>query len=121
MYTGHSFRRTSATLLANASGTDILDLKRHGGWKSGTVAEGYISESITNKIQVANKILHGNGDTEGNTKAQVFCDEIQNKSSTSFNLIESVTGLVCETKKENNPAVALSNCTNFTITINVNK
>jgi integrase len=78
MYTGHSFRRTSATLLANASGTDILDLKRHGGWKSGTVAEGYISESITNKIQVANKILHGNGDTEGNTKAQVFCDEIQN-------------------------------------------
>jgi hypothetical protein len=43
------------------------------------------------------------------------------KSSTSFNLIESVTGLVCETKKENNPIVALSNCTNFTITINVNK
>jgi hypothetical protein len=68
MYTGHLFRRTSETL-ANASGTDILDLKRHGGWKSGTVAESYISESITNKIQVAIKILHGNGHTERNTKA----------------------------------------------------
>ena len=29
-YSGHSFRRTSATLLAN-SGVDVLALKRHGG------------------------------------------------------------------------------------------
>lgn len=38
-YTGHSFRRSSATLLAN-SGTDITTLKRHAGWKSTAVAEG---------------------------------------------------------------------------------
>ncbi|KAK5638962.1 hypothetical protein RI129_013257, partial [Pyrocoelia pectoralis] len=43
-YTGHSFRRTSATLLAN-SGSDVLSLKRHGGWKSNTVAEGYVGDS----------------------------------------------------------------------------
>ncbi|XP_031333961.1 uncharacterized protein LOC116163974 [Photinus pyralis] len=35
-YTGHSMRRASATLLANA-GADITTLKRHGGWKSSTV------------------------------------------------------------------------------------
>jgi integrase len=52
-YTGHSFRRTSSTLLANAPGVDILDLKRHGGWISSTVAEGYQTESPTNKIEVA--------------------------------------------------------------------
>ncbi len=32
-YTGHSFRRSSATFLAN-KGVDVLGLKRHGGWKS---------------------------------------------------------------------------------------
>lgn len=41
LYTGHSFRRTSATLLAD-SGADLTTLKRHGGWKSSTVAEGNI-------------------------------------------------------------------------------
>lgn len=38
-YTGHSFRRTSATLLADA-GANITTLKRHGGWRSAVVTEG---------------------------------------------------------------------------------
>ncbi|KAB0801957.1 hypothetical protein PPYR_04143 [Photinus pyralis] len=38
-FTGHSFRRTSATILAD-SGADIRTLKRHGDWKSDAVAEG---------------------------------------------------------------------------------
>jgi hypothetical protein len=57
-YTGHSFRRSSATLLAN-KGEDLLALKRHGGWKSSTTAEGYIEDSVKNKIKFACKILHG--------------------------------------------------------------
>ncbi|XP_029171249.1 uncharacterized protein LOC114940677 [Nylanderia fulva] len=48
-YTSHTFRRTSATLLAD-SGVDILTLKRHGGWKSNTVAEGCVENSINNKM-----------------------------------------------------------------------
>lgn len=40
-YTSYAFKRTSATLLAD-SRADILTLKRHGGWKSNQVAEGYI-------------------------------------------------------------------------------
>ena len=40
-YKGHCFRRSSATLLVNGGG-DILQLKKHGGWKSTNVAEGYI-------------------------------------------------------------------------------
>lgn len=54
-YTGHSFRRTSATLLANA-GANITTLKRHGGWKSDKIAEGYIEESLNNKIDINNQI-----------------------------------------------------------------
>lgn len=55
-YTGHCFRRSSATLLAD-SGADFASLKRHGGWRSSTVAEGYIEESIEKKIVISNSIL----------------------------------------------------------------
>lgn len=41
LYTGHSFRRSSATLLADA-GANITTIKRHGGWKSTTTAEGIL-------------------------------------------------------------------------------
>lgn len=54
-YTGHSFRRTSATLLAN-SGADIMTLKRHGGWRSNNVAESYVEDSIQNKKEICAKI-----------------------------------------------------------------
>lgn len=54
-YTGHSFRRTSATLLADA-GADIITLKRHGGWRSANIAEGYVQESINNKRKIGDLI-----------------------------------------------------------------
>lgn len=54
-YTGHTFRRTSATILADA-GADIIAIKRHGGWKSDRVAEGYIDDSINNKKKRSNQI-----------------------------------------------------------------
>lgn len=55
-YTGHSFRRSSASLLAEA-GADLSILKRHGGWRSDSVAEGYVEQSIRNKIEISRKIL----------------------------------------------------------------
>ena len=51
LYTGHSFRRTLATLLVDG-GDDLTDLKRHGGWKSSTVAECYINESLHHKQEI---------------------------------------------------------------------
>ncbi|KAK4874317.1 hypothetical protein RN001_013677 [Aquatica leii] len=54
-YTGHCFRRSSATHLAN-NGGDLVTIKRHGGWKSGTVAEGYIETSLGKKIQIADML-----------------------------------------------------------------
>jgi len=55
LYTSHSFRRSSATLLAN-SGADITTLKRHGGWKSNSVAEGYIADCLNNKTKISKMI-----------------------------------------------------------------
>lgn len=55
LYTGHCFRRTSATVLAD-SGADLTTLKRHGGWKSNQVAEGYIEDSVENKRKISKLI-----------------------------------------------------------------
>lgn len=54
-YTGHSFRRTSATILAS-SGGNILQLKQHGGWKSSSVAEGYVEDSLSVKKSIAHLV-----------------------------------------------------------------
>ena len=61
-YTGHTFRRTSATLLAD-SGADITTVKRHGGWKSSSVAEGYIEDSVQNKRKIYQQITNSIKDT----------------------------------------------------------
>lgn len=54
-FTGHCFRRTAATLLAN-NGGDLMQIKRLGGWKSSTVAEGYIDSSIVTQVNTAKLI-----------------------------------------------------------------
>jgi len=54
-YVGHSFRRTSATVLVEA-GADKETLMRHGKWKSSKVAEGYVDSFIRYKKQAANLI-----------------------------------------------------------------
>lgn len=51
-YTGHALRATSATIYAD-SGASLENLKRHGGWKSTSVAEGYVRESAQQKTDVA--------------------------------------------------------------------
>lgn len=55
-YTGHCFRRSSSSLLAD-SGADLLTVKHHGGWRSNTVAKGYIETSVKNKKKIASHIL----------------------------------------------------------------
>ncbi|KAJ8915302.1 hypothetical protein NQ315_014810 [Exocentrus adspersus] len=65
-FTGHCFRRTSATFLAD-SGADIQVLKRHSGWRSSGVAEAYVEDSIENKVNIS-KILFSNS-TEGQPSA----------------------------------------------------
>lgn len=55
LYTGHSFRRTSATLLAD-SGAGVQTLQRHGGWKSCAVARGNVKNTYVEGL-TANKIF----------------------------------------------------------------
>ncbi|KAJ8984396.1 hypothetical protein NQ317_003979, partial [Molorchus minor] len=97
-YTGHCLRRSSATLLADA-GVDITTIKRHAGWKSTTVAEGYVEDSIENKTKIANQVLVG--------------------------LVGTTTSAITKTvnvSESNIPSnINFENCTNVTFNLNVNK
>ncbi|KAJ8983224.1 hypothetical protein NQ317_005313 [Molorchus minor] len=94
-YTGHCLRRSSATLLADA-GVDITTIKRHAGWKSTTVAEGYVENSIENKTKIANQVLVG---------------------TTTSAITKTVN--VSESNIPSN--INFENCTNVTFNLNVNK
>ncbi|KAL7303492.1 hypothetical protein TKK_0003659 [Trichogramma kaykai] len=54
-YTGHCFRRSSATILSN-TGANLNMVKKHGGWSSDTVAQGYLAFSIAERTEIFNKM-----------------------------------------------------------------
>lgn len=95
-YTGHCFRRTSATLLADAGG-DLISIKRHGGWKSSSVAEGYIEDSLMNKVEISNKILDCSPTIN-------VTHEINSSCVSDQQYVKSPTGINIG-----------SNCSNFTV------
>lgn len=114
-YTGHCFRRSSASLLAD-SGANITEIKKHGGWKSTTVAEGYIDQSITHKKAIAERIIptaSSSVTVASSTSLQELtanADEIGN--STSSNVLQGSL---------KSQGINISNCSNCTIHVNVHK
>lgn len=109
LYTGHSLRRSSASLLANA-GADITTVKRHGGWKSSTVAEGYIQDSVSNKIDIARKIQGPVSLTPSTSGHQI---SVQDTSNTSFGITLNSNNLNAESDTKR---ISF----NFNINVNVN-
>ncbi|KAB0793714.1 hypothetical protein PPYR_13334 [Photinus pyralis] len=93
-YTGHCFRRSSATPLANCGG-DLLTLKQHGGWKSSAVAEGYVEATRERKIEVANLIKSKRARTDDRNLL-----EIQGCSRTSPILDKDTTQFSANQAKE---------------------
>lgn len=86
-YTGHCFRRTSASLLAN-SGASMEHIMRHGGWRSSSVAEGYIEESENTKISVASKILGKECSALNPSSSSMHIQDssVENSSSSGVNI-----------------------------------
>lgn len=101
-YTGHCFRRTSATLLVSGGG-DITQLKRHGGWKSSAVAEGYIDDNLQNKNATAHKIL-------GNQNPTTITSESEKVDLT----------LKSDEIKSIGSGLIIQNCKKCTFNININ-
>ena len=71
-FTGHCFRRSAASLLAN-EGCSLTGLKRAGRWTSDAVVDGYIEVSKKSKLNVSEtisgsegKLTKNNNDTDKN-------------------------------------------------------
>lgn len=127
LYTGHCFRRTSASLLAD-SGVTIDQLKRHGGWKSSTVAEGYVENSLYQKKSMADQLFTG---TSTETSSDISIPIVQNETPTTSSVPPTTTTatifkntLINKNNSCNNdnlPFFHLANCSGVNITVNVNR
>lgn len=76
-YTGHTFRRSSATALVEG-GADNLTLKRHGRWRSDAVAERYIVESVHHQTSVAKRICYNGAQT---SSSSTVCPETERSTA----------------------------------------
>ncbi|KAK9721108.1 hypothetical protein QE152_g21697 [Popillia japonica] len=56
------------TSLLAESGANITTIKRHGGWKSSSVAEGYIEDCLKNKNKIARNILPSSSSTSSDAR-----------------------------------------------------
>lgn len=123
-YTGHCFRRSSATLLADG-GADLISIKRHGGWKSSAVAETYIEDSLQNKMKIAQKVMVGEGLHVPSTSNAVSNENVRNPSviNTILSTLENDginESVISESLINTIPsAFNISNCNNCKIDINV--
>ena len=132
MYTSHCLRRTSATIFVD-SGGDLIGLKRHGGWKSSTTAEGYVDDSINNKTLTANRIIESIENnyqqtitSETTTNATYIYSNTHNSIQEEFAMDVPSTSTHSKCKPviseviplENTPdkgSLVIQNCHNFTI------
>lgn len=88
-YTGHCFRRSSATTLSNA-GVNLSMVKQLGGWKSDAVVHGYIENSTANRNAIFNHIansavIHQNTNDSNSSKD---ASKSYDHATTSANLSE---------------------------------
>lgn len=118
LYTGHCFRRSSATILVNA-GADLLTLKRHGGWKSSNVAESYIDNSMANKMKISRSIVESiqpPAPLEPEYNNAVEAQYVSPSTSTSTSANISITENVL--KRKDLPGITFQNCSNITVNYN---
>lgn len=83
-FTGHCWRRCAATW-AVEEGADLLQLKRVGGWTSGTAAEGYLAESRNDKRKLAT-FIGGQTSNESEKKIKSLHDFEKKNVYVSLNL-----------------------------------
>jgi len=71
------------------TGIDLVNLKRFGGWKSDTVAQGYIGDSKNNKKKLAEQLLDDKYSKRRNIEKENNLPNlsISNCSNCSFNIV----------------------------------
>lgn len=92
----------------------MTSIKRHGGWKSTSVAEGYIEDSLNNKIDISNKISNCQPSTsQENSGKEIFEYQFYTSEETK-NVSEKITGNEASLKFSSGINVG-NNCSNCTV------
>lgn len=117
LYSGHCFRRSSITHLANA-GSDLVTIKRHGGWKSSAVAEGYIDTSLKKKIEVAKMFSEQSSTSSGQSQTQCF--SIPNCTSHEFAVEHTTQQNIVSTNNVPGIIINAHDSSQISITVNHN-
>jgi hypothetical protein len=116
-YTSHSFRRSSASWLANTS-ADKNTIMRHRGWRSTTVAEGYVETSVGCKKRIATQIFTSEENAPPEKMIKLSNSEnVENiiKVSDSKNMSIVNVGM----SVGNMPTLNFNSCSNVTVNINL--
>jgi hypothetical protein len=114
-YTGHTYRRTSATIVADKTG-DLLALKRHGGWQSSGTAEGYVNDSMNKKLEICKHIIEAVDMASTSTSTTV---DVASTSDTKPPPLENIQNILSEENKINSlRPINFHNCHNLTINFN---
>lgn len=107
------------------SGSNITNIKRHGGWKSTSVAESYIEDSLQNKKRIAQNILQSSSTPNRSTEqcstltAVAVTETLEDAPSlptrnnpppTPLAIFRSQQSTVQCTAQENNSSVIYQNC-----------
>lgn len=114
-YRDHCFRKSSATMLANQGG-DLLLLKRHGGWRSSTVAEGYVENSLHSRIELAKKLTMSEMSTSGASCSKSSETHITDLCNKTLNINVPSQSKTIESKQII-PGVAISGCDRCSIKV----
>jgi len=125
-FSGHCFRRSSASSLANQGG-DLITIKRHGGSKSSAVTEGYIDDSLKKKFEVAQILSTSTHPKDSTTAASsnVELDLLPEDSEQSFTITSTNTSnknikIHNQTKQmQNIPGITINAAENSNVTISV--
>jgi integrase len=114
-YTGHTYRRTSPTIVADKTG-DLLALKRHGGWQSSGTAEGYVNDSMNKKLEICKHIIEAVDIASTSTSTTV---DVASTSDTKPPPLENIQNILSEENKINSlRPINFHNCHNLTINFN---
>lgn len=84
-YTGHCFRRTAVTLLLE-SGASSIQVKHFGKWRSESIAQGYIEDTMLNRELLYNGVTH-----MANNKKQLQSTSTNSSSSYNLNLASNTS------------------------------
>jgi hypothetical protein len=74
-YSGHCWRRTGATILAEAD-VSLIQLKHAGGWRSDQVCQEYVEESKNEKIKIASRLSFFEDNSQASLPARALTEQL---------------------------------------------